>query len=267
MDDCIRFVWSDWYVLFWKLGSSCRMKTTDNLPLSVTAPPDANCYPTASRLICVWSNGLEFSPGCAALDASGLLSSVFLWPEDYIVWLRLGWECFWVDYLEGVLYKSTIIIIIIMIVFFLVLGQLWPRTGPLHLLVLLDWIVSLLLFVFLSSLLPYSSLSFSVALSLTFFLELKCTESASIWLETYEVLYTNTIGGDASVYSVGRVQVEKAMKYWFILYRDLWIDSAVVVFSCWRSKDWGLNFNTLIYVRSKYDVMNQISLELHLFLC
>ena len=26
------------------------------------------------------SNGLEWSPGCTVSDASGLLSSVFLWP-------------------------------------------------------------------------------------------------------------------------------------------------------------------------------------------
>jgi len=57
------------------------MATDDCWPKAryVTGPPDANCYPTVPHLLCGWSDGLVFSPGCTALDASGLLSSVFLW--------------------------------------------------------------------------------------------------------------------------------------------------------------------------------------------
>jgi len=32
-----------------------------------------------------------------------------LCPQDHYVWLRLGWERFWVGNLEGVLYKTTVI--------------------------------------------------------------------------------------------------------------------------------------------------------------
>src|SRR6218665_3983690 len=35
----------------------------------VTSPPFTDCYPTAPRLLCGWSDGLEWSPGCAASDA------------------------------------------------------------------------------------------------------------------------------------------------------------------------------------------------------
>jgi len=53
--------------------------------------------------------GLEWSPGCTASDARGPLCSIPLWPYDHIVWPRLGWERFWVDYLEGALYKTAVI--------------------------------------------------------------------------------------------------------------------------------------------------------------
>ena len=46
----------------------------------VTSPPYTDCYPTAPRLLCGWSDGLEWSPGCAASDASGLLGYIPLWP-------------------------------------------------------------------------------------------------------------------------------------------------------------------------------------------
>jgi len=46
----------------------------------VAGPPNADCYPTAPHLLCGWSDGLEWSPGCAASDASGPLCSIPLWP-------------------------------------------------------------------------------------------------------------------------------------------------------------------------------------------
>src|SRR6218665_468659 len=51
----------------------------------VTSPPFTDCYPTAPRLLCGWSDGLEWSPGCAASDASSPLCSIPLWPQDHIV--------------------------------------------------------------------------------------------------------------------------------------------------------------------------------------
>src|SRR6218665_4127564 len=46
----------------------------------VTSPPCTDCYPTAPLLLCGWSDGLEWSPGCAASDASDPLCSIPLWP-------------------------------------------------------------------------------------------------------------------------------------------------------------------------------------------
>src|SRR6218665_2972512 len=63
------------------------------------------------------------------------------------------------------------------------LGQPWPTTGPLHLLVRHSGITSLLLFARLFSLLAFPCLPLS--LSLTFFVELKCTENASVWLHSF----------------------------------------------------------------------------------
>ena len=40
-----------------------------------------DCYPTAPRLLCGWADGVEWSPGCAASDASGPLCSIPLWPH------------------------------------------------------------------------------------------------------------------------------------------------------------------------------------------
>src|SRR6218665_380943 len=51
----------------------------------VTSPPFTDCYPTAPRLLCGWSDGLEWSPDCAASDASSPLCSIPLWPQDHIV--------------------------------------------------------------------------------------------------------------------------------------------------------------------------------------
>ena len=67
------------------------------------------CYSTAPRLLCGWSDGLEWSAGCAASDASGPLCSIPLWPQHHIVWPRLGWERSWVDYIEGALYETAVI--------------------------------------------------------------------------------------------------------------------------------------------------------------
>src|SRR6218665_1435761 len=44
---------------------------------AVAGPPYTDCYPTAPSLLCGWSDGLEWSPGCAAFDASSLLGSFF----------------------------------------------------------------------------------------------------------------------------------------------------------------------------------------------
>ena len=62
----------------------------------------------------------------------------------------------------------------------LVLEQPWLTLCPLLPLVRHSGITSLLIFARLFSLLPFPGLS--LAISLTFFLELKCTESASICL-------------------------------------------------------------------------------------
>src|SRR6218665_3040687 len=35
-------------------------------PGGVAGPPNADCYPTAQSLLCGWSDGLEWSTGCAA---------------------------------------------------------------------------------------------------------------------------------------------------------------------------------------------------------
>src|SRR6218665_595461 len=61
----------------------------------------------------------------------------------------------------------------------LVLGQPLPTLELLLQLVRHSAITSLLIFARLFSLLPFPHLS--LALNLTFFLELKCTESASVW--------------------------------------------------------------------------------------
>src|SRR6218665_1895447 len=42
-------------------------------PGGVAGPPNADCYPTAQGLLCGWSDGLEWSTGCAASDASSPL--------------------------------------------------------------------------------------------------------------------------------------------------------------------------------------------------
>src|SRR6218665_2210017 len=61
----------------------------------------------------------------------------------------------------------------------LVLGETWPSLGPLLLLVRHSGITSLLLFVRLFCLLHFPRLS---RLNSYLFLELKCTESASVWI-------------------------------------------------------------------------------------
>jgi len=43
-------------------------------------PLYTNCYLTVLRLLCGWSNGLEWSSGCTASDASGPLFCISLWP-------------------------------------------------------------------------------------------------------------------------------------------------------------------------------------------
>src|SRR6218665_2750991 len=40
------------------------------LPRRSCWSPNADCYPTAPSLLCGWSDGLEWSPGCVASDAS-----------------------------------------------------------------------------------------------------------------------------------------------------------------------------------------------------
>src|SRR6218665_2919705 len=47
-------------------------------PGGVAGPPNADCYPTAQSLLCGWSDGLEWSTGCAASDASSPLGSFSL---------------------------------------------------------------------------------------------------------------------------------------------------------------------------------------------
>src|SRR6218665_2883795 len=47
-------------------------------PGGVAGPPNADCYPTAPSFLCGWSDGLEWSTGCAASDASGPLGSFYL---------------------------------------------------------------------------------------------------------------------------------------------------------------------------------------------
>src|SRR6218665_4103858 len=47
-------------------------------PGGVAGPPNADCYPTASSLLCGWSDGLEWSTGYAASDASSPLGSFSL---------------------------------------------------------------------------------------------------------------------------------------------------------------------------------------------
>src|SRR6218665_1395558 len=69
----------------------------------------------------------------------------------------------------------------------LMLRQPWDTLGPLLLLFCHSGITSLLLFVRLFYLLPFPRPF--LALSLTFFLELKCTESAYLWLTPSEALY------------------------------------------------------------------------------
>jgi len=70
----------------------------------------------------------------------------------------------------------------------LVLRQPWPTPGPLLLLVSHSGI-TFLLFSLVYSLCSTFLVSLSLALSLTFFLDLKCTESASVWLTLWEALY------------------------------------------------------------------------------
>ena len=48
------------------------------LPSGVAGPPYTDCYPTAQSLLCGWSDGLEWSTGCAASDASSPLGSFSL---------------------------------------------------------------------------------------------------------------------------------------------------------------------------------------------
>src|SRR6218665_739500 len=47
-------------------------------PGGAAGPPNADCYPTAPSLLCGWSDGLEWSTGCAASDASSPLGSFSL---------------------------------------------------------------------------------------------------------------------------------------------------------------------------------------------
>src|SRR6218665_3403113 len=47
-------------------------------PGGVAGPPNADCFPTAPSLLCGWFDGLEWSTGCAASDASSPLGSFSL---------------------------------------------------------------------------------------------------------------------------------------------------------------------------------------------
>src|SRR6218665_653432 len=44
---------------------------------AVTDPPYTDCHPTAPRLLCSWSDGLEWSSSCAASDASPLATLLY----------------------------------------------------------------------------------------------------------------------------------------------------------------------------------------------
>src|SRR6218665_514923 len=39
-------------------------------PCGVAGPPYMDCFPTSPSLLCSWSDGWEWSPGCASFDAS-----------------------------------------------------------------------------------------------------------------------------------------------------------------------------------------------------
>jgi len=47
--------------------------------------PYADCYPTEPRLLCGWSDGLDWSLGCGPSDASGPLCSISLWPKTTLL--------------------------------------------------------------------------------------------------------------------------------------------------------------------------------------
>src|SRR6218665_140716 len=47
-------------------------------PCGVAGPLNADCYPTAPSLLCGWSDGLEWSPRCAASYATDPLCSLSL---------------------------------------------------------------------------------------------------------------------------------------------------------------------------------------------
>jgi len=57
-----------------------RISLHSSVQPEVTSPSYTDCYPTAPSLLCGWSDVLEWSPGCAASDASGPLCSIPLWP-------------------------------------------------------------------------------------------------------------------------------------------------------------------------------------------
>src|SRR6218665_2597041 len=47
-------------------------------PGGAAGPLNADCHPTAPLLLCGWSDGLEWSAGCATSDASGPLATLLL---------------------------------------------------------------------------------------------------------------------------------------------------------------------------------------------
>ena len=55
-------LFSCYYSASYLLALSC--------PGGIAGPPNADCYPTAPSLLCGWSDGLEWSPGCGTSDAS-----------------------------------------------------------------------------------------------------------------------------------------------------------------------------------------------------
>ena len=60
-------------LLLFSIISHCAL-----LPRRSCRSPNVDCYPIAPSLLCGWSDGLEWSPGCAASDASGPLCSISL---------------------------------------------------------------------------------------------------------------------------------------------------------------------------------------------
>src|SRR6218665_2472682 len=55
-----------------------RISLRSSAQAELLVPLRADCYPTAPLFLRVWTDGMEFSPACSALNASGPLCSVFL---------------------------------------------------------------------------------------------------------------------------------------------------------------------------------------------